>query len=222
MVTSRGPSGHCNGAAEPFATRVRDGRILMVFRLATAPATADCLQYFASFSSTEAESWGVPFQLGKTLWAVRPWLLLLGNGVLVLTGGRPGIYLSISPDGNGDTWETYNLAAEHNRRVPSHSALAFPNCSVDIPHPAPGNPCTPEVTTSYTSMLPVGPSSLMVSRTRIAGIWVAFFQECQQSSCGQVSYDRLSAGWTGPARDGAYGPADTVFTMRVDVSNASL
>ena len=37
-----------------------------------------------------------------------------------------------------------------------------------------------------------------------------------------VSYDRLSAGWTGPARDGAYGPADTVFTMRVDVSNASL
>ena len=150
-------------------------------------------------SSTEAESWGVPFQLGKTLWAVRPWLLLLGNGVLVLTGGRPGIYLHVSPDGNGETWQTYNLAAEHNRLVPSRGrSLAFPNCSVKIPHPAPGNPCTPEVTTSYTSLLPVGPNSLM------------------------VSYDRLSAGWTGPARDGAYGPADTVFTMRVDVSNASL
>ena len=122
--------------------------------------------------------------------------------MLVLTGGRPGIYLHVSPDGNGETWQTWNLAAEHNRLVPSRGrsgrSLAFPNCSVVIPHPAPGNPCTPEVTTSYTSMLPVGPNSLM------------------------VSYDRLSAGWTGPARDGAYGPADTVFSMRVDVSNASL
>ena len=32
----------------------------------------------------------------------------------------------------------------------------------------------------------------------------------------------ITPGGKGPARDGAYGPADTVFTMRVDVSNASL
>ena len=31
----------------------------------------------------------------------------------------------------------------------------------------------------------IGPALLAVSRTIVAGIWVAFFQECQQSSCGQ-------------------------------------
>ena len=31
----------------------------------------------------------------------------------------------------------------------------------------------------------IGPALLAVSRTIVAGIWVAFFQECQRSSCGQ-------------------------------------
>eukprot|EP01052_Picozoa_sp_SAG31_P012777 SAG31_NODE_755_length_12319_cov_6.335542_4_plen_1108_part_00 len=92
-------------------------------------------------------------------------------------------------------WQTYNLAVQHSRLIPSRS-LAFPNCSIEILHPASGDPCTPEVTTC-TSILPVGHSSLI------------------------VSHDRLSAGWTGPARDGAYGPSDTVFATRVGVNSST-
>ena len=44
-------------------------------------------------------------------------------------------------------------------------------------------------TLSIVEMIPVQellPAGWRVSRTIIAGIWVAFFRECQQQSCGQV------------------------------------
>jgi hypothetical protein len=127
--------------------RTGPGRILLAFRLETAPAYDDCLGYYFTYSADEAESWSVPRALGPSLWAVRaspsprrqgryhatlcslfaiprtkstgrreaspsrrapqvrPSLLLLANGVLLLSGGRPGLFLSASRDGSGRAWE---------------------------------------------------------------------------------------------------------------------
>ena len=107
-----------DGAAEPATARVKDGRILLVFRHETGARFSDCLGYYASYSTTEGESWGVPQLIGAgKLWAVRPWLLLLANGVLLLSGGRPCIFLHMSTDGSCEAWETFYLAAEAQRRL---------------------------------------------------------------------------------------------------------
>ena len=54
-----------------------------------------------------------------------PQLLLLSNGVLALSSGRPGLGLWVSADGSGDSWVFTNVAKEHNRHFAPPSPLAF-------------------------------------------------------------------------------------------------
>ena len=52
--------------------------------------------------------------------SARPRLLLLGKngtGPLVLTGGRPGLYLWINEAADGREWQKVNLAAAHNAAI---------------------------------------------------------------------------------------------------------
>ena len=57
---------------------------------------------YRNISSDEGRTWsqGVPF----TPNGVKPHLLQLANGVLVLTSGRPGVQVRFSFDGNGEVW----------------------------------------------------------------------------------------------------------------------
>ena len=49
--------------------------------------------------------------------AAQPRAVVLGNGALLLTAGRPGVDLFVSADGFGRSWKRYSLPTHHNRLV---------------------------------------------------------------------------------------------------------
>ena len=113
------------GPCEPTLCELADGRILIVFRLQNG------VPLWMSSSSNAAQTWTEPraaVGLGKgrhshvTPHSVWPQLLLLSNGVLVLSSGRPGIGFWVSSAGDGDTWQHYDVQTQHNRlvRLPAH------------------------------------------------------------------------------------------------------
>lgn len=116
--------GDGDGPGEPTTTRLADGRLLCVFRAnARAP-------YWKAFSSDEGHTWTDAVQM-PTQWSVRPLLTVLpDSGLVVLTGGRPGINLWASADG-GEEWTRFNIAEKHNEGI--KAAVARKPCSMCRP-----------------------------------------------------------------------------------------
>jgi hypothetical protein len=88
-----------DGFTEPAFEILRDGSLLATLR------TTDGLGVGPMYSSRSADrgkTWSAPRAFAPT--GVLPRLLLLGNGVLVLSSGRPGVDLRFSFDGKGETW----------------------------------------------------------------------------------------------------------------------
>ncbi len=88
-----------DGFTEPASLVLPDGEILAVLR------TTDGLgngPLYLSRSGDGGASWSHPVVITKT--GVLPRLLRLGNGILVLSTGRPGAELLFSADGRGETW----------------------------------------------------------------------------------------------------------------------
>ena len=80
--------------------------------------------YWAVFSNDSGATWSQPRSMtstdGSAMGSARPRLLLLGKngtGPLVLTGGRPGLYLWINEAADGREWQKVNLAAAHNAAI---------------------------------------------------------------------------------------------------------
>jgi photosystem II stability/assembly factor-like uncharacterized protein len=71
--------------------------------------------YWMARSDDDGEHWGAAVQL-PVAWSVKPRLRVTSRGLLLLTGGRPGIDLWASAD-KGSSWSRWNLAEEHNKRV---------------------------------------------------------------------------------------------------------
>ena len=108
------------GPCEPTICELADGRLLIVFRLQNGTPL------WMSRSSDGAQTWTQPratVGVGKgqhsriTPHSVWPQLLLLSNGVLVLSSGRPGVGFWASFAGDGEVWQHYDVEAEHNQRV---------------------------------------------------------------------------------------------------------
>ena len=97
------------GYCEPGFAITKDGSILCVMRIGSY------LPLYQSRSLDNGITWSTPIVLpgpkGKSLQSVCPDLLLMKNGVLALTYGRPGTRMAFSPDGCGYNWnyatETY-------------------------------------------------------------------------------------------------------------------
>lgn len=115
---------------------------------------------------------------------------------MVLTGGRPGVYLWASGD-YGTTWARYNLAIEHNRLIKTAptaqniTELLYDRSVVGCQNYT-CSTATPPATSSYTGVAFAADGSLV------------------------VSYDRLANGWAGPP--GKWGEFDALFTMRVKLT----
>ena len=98
-------------------------------------------------------------------WSVQPRLTRLGNGALVLTGGRPGLFCYLCTDGRGEVWERVNLGAHHNKlveREDQHFSEAF--CQA-----AKGE--DPAISTSYTSVMPLDFDKMIITYDRLANGW---------------------------------------------------
>ncbi len=122
------------GFGEPATIILPDGEIVTVLR--TTDGNGDGPLY-QSRSTDEGKSWSAPTPIRK--YGVKPCLLRLGNGVLVLSTGRPGADLAFSFDGRGESWtEPYLL----------------------VPIEGPGNQ---DDSCGYTSLLALDDNSFLVT-----------------------------------------------------------
>ncbi len=91
------------GYCEPNFAITRDGSILCVMRISSY------LSLYQSRSFDNGITWTNPTVLpgltGTALQSVDPQLLLMENGILVLTYGRPGTRIAFSTDGCGYEWD---------------------------------------------------------------------------------------------------------------------
>jgi len=84
------------GANEPSVLRLNDGALLSVFR------TRSYREMYQCWSRDGGKTWTHPVSAGVP--GVLPKLLLLNNGVLACSYGRPGVHIMFSLDGTGREW----------------------------------------------------------------------------------------------------------------------
>ena len=84
------------GFSEPAFEILRDSTFICVMR------TGSTTPMYKSISKDMGKHWSVPVPFTSN--GVRPNLLLLRNGVLVLSSGRPGAQIRFSTDGDGEKW----------------------------------------------------------------------------------------------------------------------
>lgn len=126
------PRGSVDGATEPCVVRLSDGSYLAAMRtggLGAGTNIKDSMPLMFARSDAERKVWKP--SIGR-LKGVQPRMLLLQNGVLVLSSGRPGTYMTFSTD-NGQSWirTTYLVPPE-------------------------------QATTSYTDMIEVEPNKFLI------------------------------------------------------------
>jgi hypothetical protein len=130
--TRRGTIGRGDAAlpmAEPMISPTSDGRLACVIRRDPGPLVI-------TFSDDGGRTWEPVRSLNK--FGVFPGILLLENGVLVCSFGRPGVHLKFSLDGRGREW------TEPVSLIPATGKWDAQSCG-------------------YTSMLAVGPDEFLIA-----------------------------------------------------------
>jgi hypothetical protein len=95
------------GPCESAICRLKDGRLLTVFRLASN------VPYGQTFSSDDGKTWTEAVAM-KGPRSVQPSLQVMPDGAVLLSGGRPGLFLWINKEGTGLDWEEVDLLRHHN------------------------------------------------------------------------------------------------------------
>ncbi len=145
------------GPCESQAIRLRDGRLMNVFRLASN------VPYGQTFSDDDGRTWSTPAAM-KDAHSVQPSLAQMNDGSLVLTGGRPGIFAWVNRAGNGQDWLQVDLQSHHNKNHPQDAITRA------------------DKTTSYTEVVTLDDQSVIVIYDRIPHGWNAIPQESQDTN----------------------------------------
>jgi hypothetical protein len=140
------PRGH--GPAEPALIQLENGDLLCVMRMGSGAP----FPLRRSYSSDEGHTWSAPEVIPP--YSVEPSMRRLANGVIVLSTGRPGIYLWFSTDGRGATWQALDLLAHHNHWAPDATYRIMPT-----------------QTTAYTELIEVAPNHLLLAYDRAPFGW---------------------------------------------------
>jgi hypothetical protein len=101
---------------EPHLAPTADGRLVCVIRRTDQDQKPMCI----TWSGDRGHTWSPVQRLFD--FGVWPCVLLLGNGALVLSYGRPGVHLAVDPSGTGEHWPTQHtvIAGDHAARM-THS-----------------------------------------------------------------------------------------------------
>jgi hypothetical protein len=107
------------GPNENTVVILRDGKTLLcVIRVDGGDGAPHSYHrpYLFAQSQDNAFTWSLK-RAPPQLLSARPRALVLGNGALLLSGGRPGLGLWVSTDGFGKQWKSFDIPTEHNRLV---------------------------------------------------------------------------------------------------------
>ena len=100
--------------------RTADGDLLCVMRRGSAMPMVSCR------SRDEGRTWSPPRTLPQYAVSVFPDMVLMSNGVLALSSGRPGIYIMFSADGRGEDWTSRTTLYEDAYYPTPASTCAIP------------------------------------------------------------------------------------------------
>jgi hypothetical protein len=108
------------GPCESAVCRLKDGRLMIVFRIQSAydKLKRTSIAYGQSWSNDEGKTWSEAVAM-QGPFAVQPSLAAFKDGMLALSGGRPGLFLWLNVDGSGKDWQKVDLLANHNAHVPA-------------------------------------------------------------------------------------------------------
>lgn len=146
------------GPNESTAQLLDNGDLLCVYRVSGG------WDFYKSYSRDEGLTWSEPVRM-EGIWSVEPRLARLGNGALILTGGRPGLFLWLCTDGRGEQWESLNLGQHHNQLIePEEQRFSAAFCNA-------GKDEDPSLSTSYTGLMAWGSDGVIVTYDRLANGW---------------------------------------------------
>ena len=146
------------GPNESDTQLLDNGDLLCIYRVSSE------WDFYKSYSQDEGRSWSPPQRM-EGMWSVQPRLTRLGNGALVLTGGRPGLFCYLCTDGQGEVWERLNIGVHHNKLVETEDQ----RFSEAFCQAAKGE--DPAMSTSYTSVMPLESDKMIVAYDRLANGW---------------------------------------------------
>ncbi|MDE0141289.1 MAG: sialidase family protein [Caldilineaceae bacterium] len=159
------------GFCESSLVRLEDGDLMCVGRMGGGRD-----QLLArSYSSDEGKSWSPIDRLPA--WGVLPQVKRLSNGALVISCGRPGLFIWFSTDPRGEHWVPFDLMAHHNAEMGEAHQISPGKYGLEpvtreqyytVHH----NFDQPDQTTSYTSMLEVEPGRLLIVYDRMPYGWM--------------------------------------------------
>jgi hypothetical protein len=161
-----------SGPCEAALCRLKDGRLMCVFR------NDSNLDYGQTWSNDDGQTWEKPVLMHEVR-SVQPSLAVLDDGAVVLSGGRPGVFVWLNLDGTGRSWQPIELAANHNAAHP-------------------GDPITNKAagghSSSYTEVVSLGGGDLLVIYDRLARGWQAIPKDAPETNSVWVVRLGLSRG----------------------------
>ncbi|MCX5660355.1 MAG: sialidase family protein [Planctomycetota bacterium] len=150
------------GPCESALCRLKDGRLMIVYRVGTA------LPFGQAWSSDEGKTWTRPVAMSNAF-SVQPSLATFADGTLALSGGRHGLFLWLDPTGLGEgRWRRLSLEEHHNMTMPGE------------PFDIPGQ------TTAYSEIVRIGPTSMLCIYDRIPFGWAAIPADFPQDNSAWV------------------------------------
>lgn len=148
------------GPCESATCRLTDGRLFCVYRIGSGRDQ----NYYGNCSADVGVTWSKPQPL-QDVWSVEPQIVRLTNGTLLLSGGRPGLFLWACADGEGKHWDRLNLAEHHNAFTADTSLHYSP------PFVEAAKMFDPYQSTSYSGMKVVGDNEALICYDRLANGW---------------------------------------------------
>jgi hypothetical protein len=119
------------GPCEAALCRLKDGRLMCVFRVESNKS------YGRSFSSDEGKTWSEAVSIDAR--SVQPSLVTMPDGVVALSGGRPGVFVWFNVAGDGTKWQPVELLGAADKTSAYTELVVLDNrnilCIYDrIPH----------------------------------------------------------------------------------------
>jgi hypothetical protein len=151
------------GPNESNLVQLADGDLMCVMRVGRALDAGPTRAYgrlARAYSADGGRTWSTPDRLSAA--GVAPCLRRLSNGVLALTTGRPGLFLWLSDDPRGRSWQSIDLLAHHNAALDERHRI----------RPGQGGfHEDPDQTTAYTGLVEVAPNRLLLTYDRVPLGW---------------------------------------------------
>ena len=149
-----------HGPCEPSLAQLETGELMCVMRVGSGPEW----NLARAYSKDGGESWSPADRLPA--FSVEPSLMRLSNGTLTMSTGRPGIYLWLSSDPRGHSWQSIDLVARHNEWAlsPEYVIVPEPSGDNDRRH-------ANDQTTAYTELVEIEPNRLLIVYDRTARAW---------------------------------------------------